>query len=325
MALHNEKPGEPVPYAKSPEMTKLSRDGVNEPGVRIKVGEGGAVRVNFNAKKAPGQELRVRPRIWYQPAGVPAQRSGQGFVVPVMVRQPVNFQPQRVSVGVLTANGTADGKLVAWSSTREDLHLKLGSDTDPFFQVKTQPLAKEEYASLEETLKNEKNTAIVRTAVHVIVTVHESMGGKQLDLGSFYRRMPVYLDGILNTDVQGPEIVGRVEGNLLIGGADDQGRVRFRSFDAENGGKKVVEISADEKAELKTFNHQPSWVDVTLKLDKKNPAPPKRRIWILEARVPANTPAVRSFEEPDAIVLQVTTGKTVRLVRIPLEGHIGGR
>lgn len=322
--IHDENPGVPLAYVNKPQLTKLSREVDKEAVVLVKVGQGGVVRVNFNAKKSPGQELRVRPRVWYQPVGVPTQRGWQALGVPVMVRQPVHFHPQRVSVGILSAGAVVEGKLIAWSSTRSNLQLKLGNATDPFFKVETQPLSKEEYAGLEETLKAEKNTATVTSAVHVTVTVHESKDGKQLDLGAFYRKMPVFLDDILNAELQGPEIVGRIEGNIAIGGFDDQGRVRFKSFEADNGGKKVVEISADEKAELKTYSHQPSWLEVDLKLDKKN-TPPKRRIWILEVRVPANTPAVRSFEEPDAIVLQVKTGDVVRLVRIPIEGHIGGR
>jgi hypothetical protein len=158
LKLHNENPGEPSPYTKEPEMKKLGREVLSETTIRIKAGDGGVVRINFNAKKSPGQELRVQPRIWYQPADVPAQRVGQGFVVPVMVRQPVSFNPQRVSVGVLVANGMAQGTLIAWSSTRKDLKLELGAKDDPFFHVDVRPLAKEEYSSLDEALKAEKNT-----------------------------------------------------------------------------------------------------------------------------------------------------------------------
>jgi len=325
--LHNEKPGEPLPYTKEPDLKKLSRELLNNDAVRVKAGEGGVVRVSFNAKKSPGQTLNVGPRVWYQPVGVSTQRQWQALMVPVVVAAPVSFHPSRLSVGVLSADGVAEGRLIAWSSTRSELKLKLGEESDPFFKTETQPLSKDDYASLEEALKNQKSTSTIRSAVQVNVQVHERNKEKkqQLDLGSFYRKLPVYLDGILNVDVPGPEIVGRVDGNLMIGGADDQGRVRFRSFPADRGGKKVVEISADEKAMLETYNHQPSWVEVDLKLDKKRTPPKNRRIWILEARVPPNTPAVRSFEEPDAVVLQVTTGDTKRLVRIPLEGHISGQ
>jgi hypothetical protein len=324
IAIHNDNPGMPLPYTGNPAWKKLSREVINEAIILVKAGEGGVVRVNFDVKKSPGQQLNVRPTVWYQPVGETSQRGGQGVIVPVTAKQPVLFQPARISVGEMSPNSVVHGKLIAWSSTRSNLKLDLTNARDPFFEVEIQPLAKEEMAKLEESLKEEKLTAKVMSAVEVNVKVHESKDGKHLDLGSFYRRLPVSLDGFFRDDVQGPEVVGRVKGDLFIGGANDESRVRFKSFDAETGGKKIVEISADANATLSTYTHQPSWVEVKLYRDEKN-VPAKRRIWILEVRVPPNTPAARSFEEPDAIVLRVTTGEVERLVRIPIEGHVGGQ
>ena len=120
-----------------------------------------------------------------------------------------------------------------------------------------------------------------------------------------------------------------------------------------------MELSAPEHMKLEPAQREPSWLQVTLKLDEKR-FPPKRRIWRLEVTVPPNTPTVRSFDEPDAVVLKivgppetlpVVGASTVglmcspsgqgpflaasavlarrvppeRFVRIPVDGHVTGR
>ena len=325
-----EKPAEPIAYAKepiwldlikAPEWQKLPADAKAKGRLVVKPGEAGVVRVHWRANKLPGQELRVRPAVVFQRAGDPSQRGLQVLGIPLMMAAPVYFYPPRVSVGALTSGTSAKAEFDAWSSTRDQLDLDLLLiPADPLFTIEVKPLTKDERADLEAALKEKKIGARARSAVHVTVTVHESMAGKQLDLGSFYRKLAAKLDGFLDPSVSGPEIVGRVRGEVGIGGADDQGRIRFPPFSAKDGMTKTVELSADAKLQLELYDHVPRWVKVSLTRAKQQDDP-KRATWRLEVVVEPNTLGIRSFEEPDAVTLRIV-GTPERFVRIPIEGTV---
>ncbi len=160
--------------------------------------------------------------------------------------------------------------------------------------------------------------------------MHENRAGQQLDLGSFLRKFALKVDGNnLMHEVPGVEVVGRVlQPDLTVGVADDQGKIRFKSFDVATGASKTIELHAAANAQLelvKHHSHQPTWLQIRLTSDK-NVIDGKKRVWHLEVTVPPNTPVARSFDEPDAVVLAIKIkGELVRYVRIPLEGHASGR
>ncbi len=329
-----DKPAEPLVFAaepvwqdlvKEPEWSKLGSDVQKQKRLTVASDQGGLVRVRWVAKSA-GQEMKVMPVVWHQRAG-DTRPNGQPLGVPLAVSMPVRFYPPRIHVGGLSLGAKATGEFHAWSSTRSDLDLKLTPNpADSLCDVVIKPLSKQECADLETSLRGDvvltagKAPPRVLVAHHVQVTMHESRDGKQLDLGSFYRKLDVTLDNIPQRDVPGPEIVGRVHGGIVIGGSDDQGRVRFRTFNAREGAVKTVEISTDVKAQLETFKHDPSWIHVKLTRAAKQ-EDPKRTIWLLQVEVPSDTPAAHSFEEPNAVILRIV-GPPERFVRIPIEGHL---
>jgi hypothetical protein len=316
-----EQPGEPLPYAKEPTWKDLPKDTSKASTVTLKQGEAGVVRIGWAARKAPGLPLNVSPGVVFQPVGDSARRQGQVLIVPIMVRQAVHFHPARLHVGVLTSGTNVSATLRAWSATRDKLDLKLATvGDDPLFALTTTPLSKEECADLEAELsKDSKTPTRIRAGALVTVQVHEKLKDQQLEQGSFYRKLSVYLDNIVQQQIVGPEIVGRVEGDVLIGGVQDQGKIRFEPFEASEEATKVVQLSADEKLMLEPYARQPGWLAVKLTRDEKNVSP-GRRIWRLEVTVPANTPTVRSMVEPDAVTLRIAG--TERYVRIPVEGHV---
>lgn len=325
----SDKPGDPLPFASEPSWHELSKDLATAKSLRVKKGEAGVVRVAWNANKAPGQLLDVKPAVLFTPAGDPSRREGRILPVPIMIRPALYFSPQLLHVGVLDPKANVmmtKKEMYAWSSTRDKLNLKLATaGSDPLFVIETTPLSKQECQDLETELraKEKDSLAHVRSGVRVTVTVHhEKEKGQQLDQGSFYRKLAVYLDD-QRVEMEGPELIGRVEGDIVIGGADDLGKIRLKAFEKAHGTIKTIELSAPENLELKTYDAQPSWVQVSLTEDKKN-RPPKKRIWKLEVSIPPDTPSVRSLVEPDAVTLRIV-GPTERFLRIPIEGHVGGR
>jgi hypothetical protein len=331
-------PGDEITYNAKPAWVDLIRDidwrkaspsAQKEKAILIKPGAGGVVRVHWVAKSA-GSVLNVTPKVGYRAASTGAMGIEQQLGVPVMVASPVRFTPQRVQVGALTISTSTTAEFYAWSSTRDHLDLKLRAGVnDALFEFDYTPLrvggifSRSDCSDILASFDKDKPHAHIRSALKVKATVHESRNGQYLDLGSYHRKMTVLLDGFEAEGVPGPELTGRVQGEIIVGGADDQGRVRLKSFNANEGVSRTLELSTDASWKLEEHKHMPAWIKVNLSRAKEQPDP-KRTIWRLEVTVPEKTPGVRSLEDPDAIVLRVV-GPPERFVRIPIEGQLGGR
>jgi hypothetical protein len=324
------RPGEPIAYPTEPAWQDLqtNRQQTAEPHkatvLKVKADEGGVVRIRWTVKKTPGQTLKLNPHIAIRQAGAQGIQ-WQTLAVPVLVGTAICFEPSRVHVGLLAPGSKpVTAEFDAWSSTREKFDLKLTPlPANPFFHVETRPLSDKECGDLASNLKSDKSPVRVLSGHHVTVTVYETKDGKQLDQGPFYQKLAIDLDGYPERELPGPEIVGRVQGDIRIGGADDQGKVRFKSFPAGETALKTVELLADAKVQLEPYTHEPPWLEVKVTRNKDQPDP-KQHGWRLQVTVPANTPGVRSFEETDHVTLRIV-GTPDRFVRIAIEGHVSGR
>ena len=330
LELQKEKPGETFAFDPEPSWQDLSLDPKKKP-FPVKPDEVGIVRAKWTARKSAGQELRLQPAIWVQSAGSP--RMDYGFMIPGIMSMPVRVFPSRIPLGILSAGAKATAEFYVWSSTRDTLNVKLGGTAqDPLVVVEGRQLSPEECAKLQakwrdnkEFMQASKMPTRVLCAYHYTVTVHESKDGQQLPQGAFYRQLPIVLDNIPgNTDLHGPELVGRVDGDIVIGGADDQGRIRFKAFDGNVRTTKEVDLAADGKAILTPFDQNPASLIVAVTLDKKNTTKERSR-WKLKVTMPPHTFA-GSFSDAHAVTLRIEKdGEPKRLVRIPIEGNVGGR
>src|SRR5207245_320779 len=140
----------------------------------------------------------------------------------------------------------------------------------------------------------------VLCAYHVTVTVNESQDDKRIEQGSFYRRWPFALDGKKvdpNAELFGPEIVGRVLGEIDIGGFDDQGKIRFKSFPLNIGASHQVQLASDANVVLEKLDRhpdQPRWIEVNLRREEEQ-ASKTRTTWLLEVVVPGRPRLRRLF------------------------------
>ncbi len=333
---HQESPGEPLVFSNAPKFVELKRDtewrslgaeDKKKAHILVKAGEGGIVRLQWSAKSL-SLGLNVAPRIFFQRVNSSLGAQVQ-LTVPVAVTAPVSFRPQRVSMGSLTAGTSAKKDFYAWSSTRDHFDLDLSAAAgDALFEVASTPVrpgglfSRNDCPDLfAEDPAKLKSRPRVRSVQRVTMTVHENKGDQYLDLGSFFRKLSVKLDGHPAPDVQSPEIMGRVHGDLSIGGADDQARIRLKAFSPRDGAIKAVELSADSKWQLEIYKQEPEWIKVKLtRLDNQDS--PKRTLWRLVVIVPENSPGVRSLEDPDSVTLRIV-GTPERFVRIPIEGQKG--
>ncbi len=331
-ARHRAKPSEVPEDEGTPTWTTLSKDPHSEKRVLVKANEAGIVRVNWAVRKGPGSSLQVMPAIFFRPTSDGGKTQAMRLVVPVVANSPITVDPPRVNIGELASGGSATADFRVWSSTRDKLDLKF-TPLDRFFDVRLKPFTAAECKELEATLTAPsspddanpppKSGVRVRSGYYVTVTVHESKDGKQLDQGAFYRKLEVILDGIVARELNGPEIIGSVQGDIIVGGTLDRRRIGFKSFDAKTGASKTIDLSVNEKLKLEPFTHTPSWVEVDLRPTDETPSA-GRRIWRLKVTVPPDTPAARSFDEPDAVVLRIV-GTEQRFIRIPLDGSVRGR
>ncbi len=325
---HAEKPSVPLAYAKEPRWLSLPVKKPGEERQRFKPGEHGAIRVEWTARDLPGTKVPIGPIIAYQAAANPEQEGAQMLFVPARIVRPLQIYPSRLDFMTLTSGQFAKKDFLVWSSTRDTLDFTLTPDPpDPLFVIDRdeKPIPKSEWPARQLELKAKGSIETqIRCAYRVTVTVHESKGGRQLDQGTFFRQWAFALDGRMNPDAPtfGPDIIGRVLGDIRIGGEDGNGKILFKSFSAKAGASKEVQLVADAKVVLeKVEDHpdQPSFVTVKLTGGKKQ-ASGERAKWLLEVIVPPNRASAGAFLDSHAVVLRIAGTK--RLVRIPLDGHI---
>ena len=326
--FQKDQPGEPLSYDSKTTWHELSANPVKKKTLMLKPDDHGVVRVKWRARaKNLGQELNLRPTVWSHLVGGPPQRTRYELRVPGVVTAKVRFFPPRVNIGVLTPRSTKEAKFEAWSPTLEKLNLKLtGAKPDPFFDVKIVTLSPKECEELESRLHAELIRSRVKSAQRIIVTVHEEKDGKQMDQEEFLRRFPVFLDDspvpLDREDLQdpGPEIFGVVRGEVEVGGRDDKGRIRFKSFLSREGATKEIELACDPKThlELKTWHPETLEVELTRKETKST----LKGYWRLKVTVPPGTVS-GSFADTDGVTLRIR--ESSRLVRIPLEGNVSGQ
>lgn len=336
-----ERPTEPLPRTQEPSWTELPLDPqytgkpLEKVALVVKRDEVGAVRVEWHANKGAGAILPVAPAIFFRAAGE-TTNSKQPLQVPILVQHPIQFEPQRINFGNLTAGKSSTAQFLAWSTTRKSLDFKLET-SEPLFVVESTPLTGTELAAQQVAIASTKfskdgdakqKEAIlkqlaptIQCVYRVTVAVHESKDGKRIEQGSFFRRWPFLIDGrISDPPLYGPEITGRVLGDITVGGADDHGKIRFKSFKKDAGASHEVQLATEGNMVLDTVDrhpNQPKWIQVKLTRQRTEGA---RTTWLLEVTVPPNAHGATSFVEPDAVVLRIVGSD--RIVRIPIEGHI---
>jgi hypothetical protein len=302
-------------------MTVDDKTGVPVPG-----NAKGLVRVSWLSRKSEGQGLRLTVNLWSQPLGKPVARDYVSLETGSVIVAPVMFSSAGVSVGTLTANGTAQQQLFCWSATRDKLDLKIGVD-DPRFTWKVSPLSPKECKFLEGTIRGfvkgpdrfpgvdlETDTR-VRVAFRVLVTVYENKDGKQMDQGPFHEFMPVRLDGA--SLARAPMVRGKVQGEVDVGPADAQGKLDLGSFHAKSGARKSIVLWTNRGTILSLANHNPETLKVRLTENEKD-STPERKSWRLLVEVPAGSQA-GPMPDDSAIILR-TQSTPPRQIRIPILG-----
>jgi hypothetical protein len=87
--------------------------------------QGGLLRLTWQARKDPGEQLNLGFDLWIQPEGAPYQRSLRKVIAGVVIRAPVVFDKGTLDIGVLEAGRSAERDFHCWSATRDRFDLVL--------------------------------------------------------------------------------------------------------------------------------------------------------------------------------------------------------
>jgi hypothetical protein len=291
-------------------------------GIEVPAGYGGVVRLHWEGRKSEREALRLTADFWSQPKGTPTERSYEprlfaavAYVPPVLHFPETNQVPL-----LLTYRDAVSTEFFLWSATRDKLDLTVKErPPDPCFVCVTTPLDKADCVTLQNSLVKAGIDTKVRCGFRLRVTVHETKDGKQMDMGPFRQRLGVHLAGEAQ-EYYGPTVVGAVRGDVLVGAAEDQGKVNLQSFSGPAGVRKKVRIWSDKGVELELVRHEPAFLQVKLEKDMEN-ATDSRTPWWLTVGVRGG-----AFSGPlpqDCAIVLRTLTTPPRQVNIPVLGNAG--
>jgi hypothetical protein len=315
------EPGTPVKYAKEPAWQVLE---TNKGSLSVPVDGRGLVRVAWSARKDPGRPLNLTPKFWSGPKGKPALRNDKiTLTVPITISQVVNMAPTvKLGLGTLNSGDKTSVKLFFWSTLRDDVQVEMKAVTpDPLVDVELKRVPPEEFSSfLAEMERTEQHKVqSIRCAYTATLTVHERKGSKEMDLGPFLRNFRTLVEG-QPVDSLNFQVYGLIRSAVEVGGSEEPGKIKLRSFSVRQGTRQLISLWCDAKIDLELHEHIPAGLEVKLnKMEKEST--PARAKWRLELVVPPDTLAPGTLSEDSAIVLRMPRTNPPRLVRIPIIGH----
>ncbi len=306
-------------FAAEPAWQELPRDTEKKKGAKLQPGDHGLLRIAWDGRKGTGARLRLLLKIWSQPEGRLDQRRIDIVDVPIVMAPPIMYIPDKAHVGVLGSRDHASAEFDVWSATRDSLDLLKLSEAapDPLFVVETRVLKPAEMQELQQKLVTLKIPSKVKSALRVVVTVHEQKDGKQFDQGPFSRTLPVIFGETVYPDGRGPVVLGRVRGDVEVGSDEEQGKIVLKSFSSRDGLVRKIPLSTEVMAPLVVESSYPPALKVKLQRSDKESTKTRARWW-LTLDVPPGAVS-GTLPESSAVVLVLQTNPP-RYVRIPVVG-----
>jgi hypothetical protein len=278
----------------------------------------GVVRLFWDGRNKKEPERKpIRVKVWVNPPGKPSQRSVVPLAVLVAYVKPVRFYPKDLDAGVLSKDEKKSLHFYCWSSTRKLEVYALSPD--PCFDVAVKLLDEKGRAALAQELRDKGIATRVRSGYRVDVTVHENKDGHRLDLGSFARSVPLEIKGDGDTlpDPK-PVVRGRVQGEVRVGGADDQGVINLESFKKFLGKKVTARVWAKKGVKLAYDHCEPPEFNFKVELKELGKENVTGLVeWEVHLQVPP-VPEAGAFPQDTVIVLITKADK--RRIRIPVRG-----
>jgi hypothetical protein len=290
--------------------------------IEVPAGATGLIQLSFKKAKLDEERLRLRADVWAQPVGGSEKERIRFPLEPVAhLVPPVRVQPERRDLDEMPAKDKVEAIFLFWSSTRDKVEAAVAGEPDPCLTWKSKPLTQQECEAVAVRLVKLGIATRVRSACGLRVTLWEEREGKQLDMGTIAKAIPVTVkaDGEVVANPPTPLIIVRVRSDLQVYGADKQGRIDLGSFRARDGASQTVRLVAEPKVKLEHLDSLKSpYLDVTLGKEKTGA---RDVSWDLKVSVAAGRLQGGELPQDTAVVLAVTSPEGARRrVRIPVVG-----
>jgi hypothetical protein len=228
-----------------------------------------------------------------------------------------------------------------WSATRPSVALKtqvvrpLRFDAkrfDPFEVGQPVPLSPAETVELQREVRD---TGTVRCAYRIPITLHGYSPDKKVrvDLGPFRRRFQVvWTDGADGVQPMELVVAATVQGNVLVGDAQDSGRLGMGTFDSAAGSAPVSLRIAAQTAGVDLEvdkDRTPEFLRGGIRLESLHKGDELPR-WKLTLRVPPNAahgnfPRDNAEMYYDGAVYLKVKGDVIQNIRVPVSGIANDR
>jgi hypothetical protein len=326
IAMHEEKipqmMGVELKWLEKPPDTEkgvyVARDG--SPPMLVAPGGAGILRLNWGGPKALSTAERLTVRIWTQsPEDKKQQRSETTVELPLSFVPSVRAFPTEHKLDEFRRGDIKTLAFFCWSSIDGWFPLQVReSSGDPCITCAWERLPYQECLRLAATVPEGRVRALC--AYMVTVTVHERLSETvQMPIGPFIRRLIV--SGHAGSEETPVLVSGTVQGEVIVGAEDDQGRINLGSYAARTGSRKIVHLTTLGSASDLTFDRvEPPTLDyLKVKYFKKTGgASAGQTRWELCVEVPPGSPP-GALPHQCAIYLK-TPGKSSRDICIPVSG-----
>jgi len=318
--------------AKSAERVEGTKLGDNV-HVKVPAGALGWVRVTWKGDRQAAPVTTLSADLWMdqKDTGLVAKlEAGVRFLPPLRIKGDLS----EIKLGEMNARDLPrDASIVYWSGTRSELavqprmvSIRKQPDRDPFVVGSPVPLPNGQLAELRKQLKEAGEPGPVLCAYRVPITIRDrgSDGKTWLDVGPFRRQVEFLLEGKTEPAAT-VTLMGRVQSDLMLSGAGNEGQISFSVFISKRGKTKTVTVWTDRR-------------DIKLEVDRERTAsflkvrlPEKpevgeggRQTWELTVEIPPGQvygrfPSNDDLKRDCAVYLK--TGRPDEpTLRIPVEG-----
>lgn len=238
------------------------------------------------------------------------------FEVPVAIVPAVMMYPETANLGEIRAGDKRQVEFVLWSATRDSFPLKLPElPQDPTFEFgKPEPLDAQGVVNELVRMKATRPGSKPKTGYKFVLTVHESLNDKLLELGLLMRRL-MFNAGTEYESTS--EVKGMVIGDVRLIDATGNGadRIKLGEFEADRPTSKTYNLQVYQPGmKFRVVSVTPVALKVELK--EKSVA---GQLWELKVEVPKNS--IAGPLPPGSSVILETIGAKSRRVRVPVEGN----
>jgi hypothetical protein len=279
----------------------------------------GAVGVLRMHWKGPGVDsdqsfhhMNLTVKLWSRAVGQGQNRHIKELETKVLYLRPAMFDQPELDLGTLNPKEESSKSFLCWSATCQ-LEVKDASK-DERIKIEVTPLNRRQCCRWSQITKGK-----VACAFRVTVTLHEQVGGKQLDLGQIHKPVPVTIfSGGNDVTFKTPMLKASVRGAVRL----DSGKIDLKPFPVTRGTSKEVNVHAPQGLDVVFHGCEPAYLNITATLKQVEIVDGETK-WQMMVTVPKKYSKDDAGQLPADTVLVLHVQFTSKLWRPPVVGALG--